>query len=98
MHRYESGNSVIWPSKAEIAATTGDRLLFMNWKPKGANWRSVANGADDAYLKNIANNIKTKYNKPFYLSINAEMEDEVNATAGSGRRQRTSPRCSITSS
>ncbi|HEY8293729.1 MAG TPA: hypothetical protein VIG41_00200, partial [Micrococcaceae bacterium] len=37
------------------------------------------------YLLSLAAHLKQTLDKPFFLSLNAEMEDEVDPTAGSGR-------------
>lgn len=87
-HYYKRGQSSMFPQPIELKRQNEagkNRILFYNWKPSGLTWRQVANGAADGYLKQLAAHMKTNADKPFYLSLNAEMEDEVNAAAGSGQ-------------
>lgn len=87
-HYYKRGQSAMFPNTAELNRqdeTGKNRILFYNWKPSGMTWRKVADGAADSYLKQLAAHMKANADKPFYLSLNAEMEDEVNTAAGSGQ-------------
>lgn len=60
-----------------------ERVLSINWRPT-LTWRAIADGAADGYLEDLAEHIKDVYPDPFFLSLHAEMEAEVNATPGSG--------------
>ncbi|MDP9395930.1 MAG: DNRLRE domain-containing protein, partial [Actinomycetota bacterium] len=87
-HYYTKGQDYLWPTKGMMARATEpgrNRILFLNWKPTGLTWRQVANGAADGYLTRVAAHIKATHPRPFFLSLNAEMEDEVDTTAGSGQ-------------
>ena len=88
VHYYKSGQSAMFPNAAELKRQDEagkNRILFYNWKPTGQTWRQVANGSADAYLKQLATYMKANAKKPFFLSLNAEMEDEVNTAASSGQ-------------
>lgn len=88
MHYYKSGQSAMFPTTHDIKRQNeagARRILFYNWKPSGLTWRQVADGRADAYLKKLAQHMKANATKPFFLSLNAEMEDEVKTTAGSGQ-------------
>lgn len=87
VHYYASGQSTMFPTQTMLdrANEPGrERLLLINWKPSGLTWRQVADGAADGYLTDLAKHIKTVYPDPFFLSLDAEPEDKVNAAAGSG--------------
>lgn len=87
-HYYKRGQSAMFPAAAELNRQDEagkNRILFYNWKPTGLTWRQVAEGGADDYLKKLAAHMKANANKPFYLSLNAEMEDEVNTNAASGQ-------------
>lgn len=87
-HYYKRGQSAMFPNSTELKRQNesgNERILFYNWKPSGLTWRQVADGAADGYLKNLAQHMNQNAKKKFFLSINAEMEDEVNQTAGSGQ-------------
>ncbi len=87
-HYYTKGQNYVWPTKGMMLRATEpgkNRILFVNWRPDGLTWAQVADGAADAYLVKLAAHIKATHPRPFFLSLNAEMEDEVNETAGSGQ-------------
>ena len=84
-HFYHNGTKDVWPTSTEISMANDGRLLLLNWKPKSATWRQVADGADDDYLTSVGQHIKAAYDKPFFLSINAEMEDEVRTDPAQGQ-------------
>lgn len=88
VHYYKSGQSSMFPSSNEINRQNqagANRILFYNWKPRNLTWRQVADGAADSYLTKLAQHMKANAAKPFFLSLNAEMEDEVNTNAQSGQ-------------
>ncbi|MCI0687601.1 MAG: hypothetical protein L0Y54_10245 [Sporichthyaceae bacterium] len=87
-HYYHRGQGVLFPTAGEMnrAFEPGrNRILFINWRPTGLTWRAVADGAADGFLVRLAQHIKSTHPDPFFLSLNAEMEDEVNQTSGSGQ-------------
>lgn len=87
-HYYKRGQSAMFPNATELKRQDqpgANRILFYNWKPSGMTWKQVADGQADAYLVKLAKHMKQNASKKFYLSLNAEMEDEVRQTAGSGQ-------------
>jgi hypothetical protein len=87
-HYYQRGQSVLFPTSGEMSRANEPgrhRLLYLNWKPTGLTWRQIADGAADGFLSRLGAHIRATHPEPFFLSLNAEMEDEVTATAGSGR-------------
>lgn len=87
-HYYKRGQSAMFPSSVELKRQDEagkNRILFYNWKPTGMTWRQVAEGQADGYLKQLAAHMKSNAKMPFFLSLNAEMEDEVNTNASSGQ-------------
>jgi hypothetical protein len=87
-HYYHRGQSVLFPTSGEMSRANEPgrhRLLYLNWKPTGLTWRQIADGAADGFLSRLGAHIQATHREPFFLSLNAEMEDEVNATVGSGR-------------
>lgn len=87
-HYYKRGQSSMFPNSGELKRQNesgSNRILFYNWKPSGLTWRQVADGAADGYLKKLAQHMNQNASEKFFLSLNAEMEDEVKATAGSGQ-------------
>ncbi len=88
VHYYATGQRTMFPTR-EMRARANEpgrnRLLFVNWRPIGLTWRQVANGAADDYLRDLATHIRTTFPEPFFLSINAEMEDEVRTDPDSGK-------------
>ncbi len=87
-HYYARGQRSVFPLDTMLArAREGnrERILFLNWKPDGLTWRQVADGAADDYLRRVARHIARRHPDPMFLSLNAEMEDEVVPEAGSGR-------------
>ena len=85
---YYHGASSLFPSSSEIARArqTGHRrILLENWRPQGSHtWAQVANGAIDALIDKEAAYLKANFPERFFLSIEAEPENNVNTTAGSG--------------
>ena len=60
-------------------------MLSANWKPAtDMTWAAVAAGQADGRIDAEAAYLKAKFNRPFFLSIYHEPEDNVNATPGSG--------------
>ncbi|WP_051427150.1 DNRLRE domain-containing protein [Arthrobacter sp. H20] len=87
-HYYKRGQSALFPNEVELNRQDEagkNRILFYNWKPTGLTWRQVAEGAADGYLQDLAAHMNRHADKPFYLSLNAEMEDEVDLAPGSGQ-------------
>ncbi|MBE0009077.1 MULTISPECIES: DNRLRE domain-containing protein [unclassified Arthrobacter] len=87
-HYYKRGQSALFPSSGELRRQDEagkNRILFYNWKPVGLTWRQVADGAADGYLRDLASHMNDNAQKAFFLSLNAEMEDMVNQTPGSGQ-------------
>ncbi len=86
LHFYKNGNQT-FPSKSELAVAERPgkprSLLLYNWKPTGATWREVANGAADSQIANVANGLK-KYPHKVFLNIYHEPEDQVRTSASSG--------------
>lgn len=91
VHYYKRGQDMAFPEPRELYRQNQpnrNRILFYNWKPEGLTWRAIADGAADPYLKLLASHLNTTMQDPFFLSLNAEMEDEVIPTAGSGQTAR----------
>ena len=66
-----------------------ERLLFASWKPAaGQTWRDVAAGKADAMLKRQADYLREHWNRPMYLALHHEPEDDVRPGAGSGYQAR----------
>lgn len=87
-HYYKRGQEDLFPNEDELRRRDEPgqaRMLFYNWKPDGLTWRQVADGAADPYLADLGKHLKQYANQPFFLSLNAEMEDEVDETVGSGQ-------------
>jgi beta-mannanase len=86
-HYYVRGEGSVFPTSLQIMRATEpgrERMLFINWRPT-RTWRAIADGASDDYLRAVAANVKQNFpDRPFFLSLHAEMEDEVVATDGSG--------------
>ncbi|GGL35101.1 hypothetical protein H9L10_01400 [Phycicoccus endophyticus] len=78
----------MFPTSSEIALAndpTGHRYLLLSLMPTTRHtWAQVAAGAEDAYLNRLARHIRSTYNKPFFLTIHHEPENDVVARAGSG--------------
>lgn len=88
IHYYKSDQTKMFPSANEIKRQDEagkNRILFYNWKPRNLTWRQVADGKADTYLTQLAQHMKANAKKPFFLSLNGEMEDEVIPTTGSGQ-------------
>jgi beta-mannanase len=85
-HTYHKGNE-LFPTKAEIAMTADaahPRVLLLNWKiAYGSTWANVARGAEDKRIDAFAARAKA-YGKRFFLVLNHEPENDVEAGAGSG--------------
>jgi hypothetical protein len=82
-------NDQLFPTAAEVGIATEagrNRLLYLNWKPAtDMTWRQVANGAADARIDRLAAHIKGTFPYKFFLTVWHEPENDVNATAGSGK-------------
>jgi hypothetical protein len=63
-----------------------ERILFLNWKPKGASWAQIARGDPgvDAFLDRLAAHVKKTYPEQFFFAVHHEAEDNVREKAGSG--------------
>lgn len=88
VHYYKLGQDKAFPRDSELARALdrdSPRILFYNWKPAGLTWREVADGAADNYLRQTGRNLAQGLPGQFFLSVNAEMEDEVNPTSDSGQ-------------
>lgn len=87
-HYYKRGQSAMFPNATELKRQDqpgSNRILLYNWKPTGLTWKQVADGQADDYLKRLGAHMKANADKKFFVSLNAEMEDEVNTAAGSGQ-------------
>lgn len=85
-HYYTRAQNTLFPTPEMLnrAEERGrERLLLINWRPT-ITWRAVADGAADDYLEDLAAYIQDVHPEPFFLSLHAEMEPEVDATPGSG--------------
>ncbi|WP_155849340.1 hypothetical protein [Arthrobacter sp. H20] len=88
VHYYKRGQDTMFPNETELNRQDelgSERILFYNWKPDSLTWRQVADGEADAYLSELAAHMTREADKPFFLSLNAEMEDEVNEDGKSGQ-------------
>ncbi len=85
LHAFHRETTDIWPTDEEIRLANEGRLLFVNWRSHDLTWRQVADGAADTHLRQVADRIESRFPQPFFLSLNAEMEDEVDPTPGSGQ-------------
>ena len=87
VHYYAKGQTEMFPSDVMLTRANEpgrERLLLINWKPTDMTWAEVADGDADEFLKDLAQHIKQVYPDPFFLSLDAEPEDKVIDTAGSG--------------
>jgi hypothetical protein len=88
LHQYHV-NDQLFPTATEksLALQPGsNRLLLENWKPAtDMSWAAVAAGQDDARIDRLASYIDTNFPYKFFLSIWHEPENDVVATAGSGK-------------
>jgi hypothetical protein len=86
VHYYHRAS--LFPNSTEIARarqTDKRRLLLVNWKPEGSHtWHQVANGAVDGLIDQEAAYLKSHFTERLFVSIDAESEDKVNNTSGSG--------------
>lgn len=88
VHYYKRGQEKMFPTPTELQRINEagmQRMPFYNWKPDGLSWRAVADGAADEYLRDLANELTDNLKQPFFLSLSAEMEDEVDVRDGSGQ-------------
>ncbi|MCC3764958.1 hypothetical protein K3N28_18015 [Glycomyces sp. TRM65418] len=88
-HAYERGDARLFPTEEQIALTEDPlrpRTLFINWKPRMADWAEIAAGDPevDAYLDRLAAHIKANFDKPFFFTVHHEPENDVIQKAGSG--------------
>ncbi|MFI5492692.1 glycoside hydrolase family 26 protein [Actinoplanes sp. NPDC051859] len=88
-HAYHRGNGQVFPTKEEMAIAREpgrERVLFLNWKPRGASWAKIAKGdkATDKFLDKLAEHIKKNYTEQFFFTVHHEAEDNVKEKAGSG--------------
>ncbi|GGJ81987.1 hypothetical protein GCM10010123_09700 [Pilimelia anulata] len=87
-HTYHRGDEM-FPTKAELAMANEPgkpRLLFLNWKVDyGTNWAKVAAGQQDARIDKLSAFIKANYRDKFFMTLHHEPENDVIATAGSGK-------------
>ncbi|MFI7598594.1 glycoside hydrolase family 26 protein [Actinoplanes sp. NPDC049681] len=88
-HAYHRGNGQLFPTKDEIAIAREpgrERLLFLNWKPRGASWAKIAKGdpATDKFLDKLAAHIKKDFPEQFFFTVHHEAEDNIREKAGSG--------------
>jgi hypothetical protein len=87
-HAYERGDARLFPTPAQIALTEDPqhpRTLFINWKPRMAEWGAIAEGdpATDEYLDRLAEHLKANFQKPFFFTVHHEPENDVDPTSGS---------------
>jgi hypothetical protein len=87
-HAYERGDAQLFPTPEQIALTEdplNPRTLFINWKPKSAEWGAIAAGdpETDAFLDRLAEHIKANFDKPFFFTVHHEPENDVAPTPGS---------------
>ncbi len=57
-------------------ATRANTILFANWKP-GSNWGSVAGGANDAGIIQMASSIRSLGSTKIFLTLHHEPENDV---------------------
>lgn len=88
-HSYHRGEE-LFPTREEIEVASDPRVprvLFTNWKPRGASWAEIAAGdpATDAYLDRLAQHITSNFgDRPFFFTVHHEPEDDVRADPDSG--------------
>ncbi|MFD1847124.1 hypothetical protein [Arthrobacter flavus] len=88
VHYYKRGQDALFPTESELNRQDepgNERILFFNWKPDSLTWREVADGAADPYLAELGDHLRREAGQPFFLSLNAEMEDEVDENEESGQ-------------
>ncbi|GLZ80954.1 hypothetical protein Afil01_57610 [Actinorhabdospora filicis] len=88
-HAYHRGFE-LFPTEDELKIANDPekpRILFLNWKPRGATWAQIAAGNKDMddYLDRLAEHIKKTYTEPFFFTVHHEPENDVDPRAGSGR-------------
>jgi Glycosyl hydrolase family 26 len=88
-HAYHRGNTQLFPTKSEIAIAREpgrERILFLNWKPRGASWAKIAKGDKDTdkFLDRLAAHLKNDFPEQFFFTVHHEAEDNVREKAGSG--------------
>jgi hypothetical protein len=83
-HSYHRGTE-LFPTPEEVAIAR-DRVLFLNWKPRGASWARIAAGdpATERYLDRLAMHIRHTLTAPFFLTVHHEPENDVQPREGSG--------------
>ena len=88
-HAYHRGNNQVFPTKEEMAIAREpgrERILFLNWKPRGASWAEIAKGdkATDKFLDKLAEHINEEFPEQFFFTVHHEAEDNVKEKKGSG--------------
>ncbi|MCH7231446.1 hypothetical protein L0U85_11380 [Glycomyces sp. L485] len=88
-HAYERADGKLFPTREQIALANDPdhpRTLFINWKPRMADWAAIAAGDPevDAYLTRLADHIKANFDKPFFFTVHHEPENDVIDRPGSG--------------
>ncbi|AGL14580.1 glycoside hydrolase family 26 protein [Actinoplanes sp. N902-109] len=88
-HAYHRGNGQLFPTEDEIAIARQpghERILFLNWKPKGASWAAIAKGdkGTDKFLDKLAAHITKDFPEQFFFTVHHEAEDNVKEKKGSG--------------
>lgn len=88
-HGYHRGRGQLFPTPSEIDIATdpeNPRILFLNWKPRGASWAQIAAGhpETDAYLDRLAEHIGSTFGQPMFFTVHHEPEDDVRAAEDSG--------------
>lgn len=85
-HYFVTAQDKMFPTPGMLARANEpgrERLLFVNWRPT-ITWRAVASGAADTFLRDLAAHIEAVHPTPFFLSLHAEMESEVDPAPASG--------------
>ena len=89
-HAYHKGDES-FPTRSEIAMTRDaahPRVLLLNWKiAYGSTWARVARGGEDRRIDAFAARAKA-YGQKFFLTLNHEPENDVDAWPGSGMQAR----------
>ena len=88
-HTYHRGTSTLFPTAEEIAMANENghpRIPFLDWKPAVASWAAIADGDPqvDDFLDRLAAHITKRYDRPFFLTIHHEPENDVRPEPGSG--------------
>ena len=86
-HTYHKGDEP-FPTRSEIDMARDPqhpRVLLLNWKiAYGSTWAKVAAGEQDRRIDAFATRVKSSFNEKFFLVLNHEPENDVDARAGSG--------------